>query len=232
MHSTSTKYKIKVATNTNMTAATQDELKPWEAYNQEFGITSLSTRVLTRLRTIGDISIRFYCLMPITNKKIEGSEQTTNKSELQPQNFLFGNKRPVDIQSQPMNLSGSSSQDLVVTADQVTLETRLQRCRSGRRSKRVTLNTFSQNRLSSCLALANKNLRPMCKYYKPALFVGGSYRQNPTANYDPKRRKLHIFTHIYLYYWHISTCIGESMFCRTHIRTQVENKAKGAKQKA
>jgi hypothetical protein len=121
------------------------------------------------LRIIGDKSIRCYCLMPITNKKIEGSEQTTKESELQPQIFLFGNKRRRYPKS-TMNLSSSSSQDLVVTADQLTLETRLQRCQSGRRSKWVTLNTFSQNWLRSCLELTNKDLWPMCKYYKPELF--------------------------------------------------------------
>jgi hypothetical protein len=107
--------------------------------------------------------------MPITNKKIEGSEQTTKESELQPQIFLFENKRRRYPKS-TMTLSSSSSQDLVVTADQLTLETRLQRCQSGRRSKWVTLNTFSQNWLRSCLELTNKDLWPMCKYYKPELF--------------------------------------------------------------
>ena len=33
-------------------------------------------------------------------------------------------------------------------------------------------------------------------------------------NLSPKRRKLTCFAHIYLYYWHSSTCIGDSLFYR------------------
>ena len=46
--------------------------------------------------------------------------------------------------------------------------------------------------------------------------VGGSYWPNPTANLIPKRRKLTCFTHIYFYYWHTSTCIGDSLFYRAY----------------
>jgi hypothetical protein len=38
--------------------------------------------------------------------------------------------------------------------------------------------------------------------------VGDRYRQIYTANISPKRRKIHINTHIYICFWPISTCTG------------------------
>jgi hypothetical protein len=42
------------------------------------------------------------------------------------------------------------------------------------------------------------------------LVVDGHYRHIYTANIIPKKRKIYIHTHIYLCYWHVSTCTSRN----------------------